>query len=192
MPELSVVILAGGEATRLPGKLERLTGGMPLIVRVYENTRAIGPVIISAKGGFTPEIDRALAAPVVIDRWPARGPLGGLVSAFGVATTPRVFVVAGDAPFVDAGVFAQLDERWDDAAEAVVAENRDGRVEPLCAIYDRAAFLTHALSVLRGGSGSVRDVVARLCTRRVRLRDERALRSINTPDDARLLEDASR
>ena len=74
-----VVILAGGEATRLPGKLELDAGGLPLIVRVLQNVRAAGPVYVSANRSFPPEIDMALHCPIVVDRHPGRGPLSGLL-----------------------------------------------------------------------------------------------------------------
>jgi len=46
--DAAVVILAGGEASRFPGKLESDAGGGPLLLRVYRNVRDIGPVFISA------------------------------------------------------------------------------------------------------------------------------------------------
>lgn len=180
--DLGVVILAGGEATRLPGKLEADAGGLPLIVRVYRNVRAIGPTYVSARGSFAQEIDDALTCPVVIDRQPQLGPLGGLCSTFAVMRTARVFVVAGDAPFADAGTAAELAAAWTPASEAVVAVNADNRIEPLCAIYDRMAFLREGSQVLTG-SRAVRDVVQRLRVRHVSLRNDRALFNINTAAD---------
>ncbi len=181
----AVVILAGGRASRLPGKLELDAGGVPLILRVYQNLAGAGPVYISASRSFPREIDMALDCPVIIDRWPHRGPLAGLYCAFEYVTQPRVFVVAGDAPFVTQAVAAQLEAHWEAGTQAVVPVNAAGRLEPLCALYDRVAFLQAASGILAHGSGGVAAVVERLRARRVRLSDERVFANVNTPADRR-------
>ena len=71
---------------------------------------------------------------------------------------------------------------WENGLEAVVAE-RDGRLEPLCGLYDRAAFLREGTRELEAGSGAVAAVVERLRHRRFRLSDERLLANINTGAD---------
>lgn len=183
---LQVVILAGGEATRFPEKLRSDAGGVPLLARVYRNVAPIAPVTISAKPGFSPS---AFALPagtsVVADRWPQRGPLGGLVAAFEALACRRVFVVAGDAPLVDRAVFERLDAAWEPLLEAVVPLRADGGIEPLCAIYDRAAFLREARPVFDHGSGAVRTVVERLQARRLRFACDRIFASVNVPADRR-------
>jgi molybdopterin-guanine dinucleotide biosynthesis protein A len=185
--ETGVVILAGGEASRLPGKLELDAGGVPLIVRVYRNVRAAGPVYISAKGSFGVEIDRALECPIVVDRWPQRGPLAALYHVLGYVREPRVFVVAADAPFVDASLAAELLAHWEPDAQAVVPVNGQGRLEPLCALYDRLALLEAARSVLSHGSGGVAAAVERLAAKRVRLSNERVFANVNTAADTAIL-----
>jgi molybdopterin-guanine dinucleotide biosynthesis protein A len=178
---IAVVIVAGGEASRLPGKLELDARGMPLLLRVYENVRSAGPVYVSANRSFPPEIDAALDCSVIIDRWLGRGPLAGIYSALGAVRESRVFVVAGDAPFVDAQTAAELARHWEDRIEAVVPVNAAGRLEPLCALYDRMAVLAAAPAILREGSGGVASLVERLRSKRVRLADERVFANVNTP-----------
>lgn len=184
---IGVVILAGGEALRLPGKLQLDTGGVPLVVRVYRNVRAIGPVYVSANGGFPPEIDAALVCPIIVDRWPRKGPLGGLYSVLDQVREPRVFVVSGDAPFVDASVAQELSAAWEPGLHAVVPVNRHGHLEPLCALYERAALLDAARSGLATGSGGVAAAVEHLSYKRVRLSNERVFTNVNTPLDYGLL-----
>jgi molybdenum cofactor guanylyltransferase len=184
---LAVVILAGGEARRLPGKLELDAGGVPLLVRVYRNVRDTGPVYISASRTFSKAIDAALECPVIIDRWPGRGPLAALYTTFEYVREPRVFVVAGDAPFVTAAVADELLRAWEPELQAAVPVNATGRLEPLCALYDRAAFLAVAGPLLREGSGSVAAAVERLRSRRVRLSNERVFTNVNTTSDRQIL-----
>lgn len=183
MDDLAIVILAGGESSRLPGKLEADAGGLPLVLRVYENLRSAGSVYVSAKGSFSPEIDARLDCPIIIDRWPGRGPLGGLYSVFCAVRERRVFVAAGDAPFVNTSAVEAMHAQWEDGLEAVVAQDPQGRLEPLCALYDRTAFLREAFAVL-AKSGAVKDAVERLRFKRIAL-DSRLLANVNTPADRR-------
>jgi molybdopterin-guanine dinucleotide biosynthesis protein A len=185
--QVGVVILAGGEASRLPGKLQLDAGGIPLVVRVYRNVREAGPVYVSAKGGFPPETDAALECPIIVDRWPRRGPLAALYGVLDRVREPLVFVVAGDAPFVNAAVADELRAAWEAGIQAVVPVNRQGRLEPLCALYDRAALLDAARSVLAQGSGGVAAAVERLNAKRVRLSNERVFANVNTLTDYDLL-----
>ncbi len=180
--DIAVVILAGGEASRFPGKLESDAGGMPLLLRVYRNVRSIGPVYVSANTRFCEQIARELDCAFVADREPGSGPLGGIVSTFESIGQPLCFTLAGDAPFIDRAVFERLLAAWEPDIEAVVAE-RGGRLEPLCAVYAREAFLREGREELATGSGAVRAVVERLRHRRVSFPDERALAGINTIAD---------
>src|SRR5579864_5782849 len=135
-----VLILAGGEASRLPGKLEaRTCEGLPLVVAVYEHMRAAGPVYVSARGNFLPGTDWALPCPIIIDRFGGRGPLGGIATALPRMETRLVFLVAADAPFVTAETLDELRSFWDPGLEAVVPVNAAGVLEPLCALYERLA-----------------------------------------------------
>ena len=177
MSDMAICILAGGQATRLPGKLEMDFQGQPLVVRVFENLRGSYPIYISAKGAFGAPIDAVLQAPMIVDRWIGRGPLAGLITVFSEVLHERMFVVAGDAPFVNTQTLQTLREGWRAGDEAVVAE-------PLLALYDRAAFLKAAWPVFSEGSAAVKDVIAILAARTVRV-ELPALTNINTPGDLR-------
>jgi len=177
----AVTILAGGRASRFPGKLTSDAGGVALLLRVYRNVRAIGPVYLSIDAPLDEALAHEMDCTIVPDRESGRGPLGGLVSTFARIEAPRCFVVAGDAPFAGSGVFAQLDAAWNDGVDAVVAESV-GRIEPLCAIYRTQAFLEAARLELEMGPGAVRSVVQRLPHARVRIAQS-VTASINTPAD---------
>ncbi len=200
---IGVCILAGGEATRLPGKLFLAAGDVPMLVRVYRNVSPGRETWVSTKGALPPEIDAALAAPMVVDRWTRRGPLSGLLSTMSEMRTEWVFACAGDAPFVDAGFVDRLaahiapDAVAEPAADApsdpsglaleavVPAHDAAGRrIEPLAALYRREAFLREGLPVLLGGEGALRLVIERLKAKFVPVpEDERALANVNTPQD---------
>ena len=183
-PAVTAIVLAGGEAKRLPGKLFMDAGDLPLVVRVYRNVCAGRATMISCKGALPYEIDMLIDAPAVVDRWPLRGPLSGLLSTMSAARSPWIFAAAGDAPFVDAALIDVLEARIEAGDEAVVPRRvRDGQTqtEPLAALYNREAFLREGLPVLLGGDGALRTVIDRLKARYVDIEDERMFANVNTP-----------
>ena len=185
-PDLSVIVLAGGEATRLPGKLSLDAGELPMLARVFRNVSTGRATTISGKAPLSYELERFIDAPVVLDRWPLRGPLSGLLSTMSAIATPWVFAVAGDAPFVDAAFIDDLERRIEPCDEAIVPRRvRDGRpqLEPLAALYQRTAFLREGLPLLLSGSGALRMVIERLNARYVDVTDERVFANVNTPAD---------
>jgi molybdopterin-guanine dinucleotide biosynthesis protein A len=187
-PEIGVVILAGGGATRLPKKLELEAGGVPMLVRVYRNVSSGRKTYISCAGSFSPQIDALLECPMVVDRWPQRGPLGGLVTTMEVMDTPLVFAVAGDAPFVKAEFIDRLADAWQHGDEAVVPVHpgkTHKRLEPLAALYDRAAFLREGTKSLGSCDESLHATARRMRIREfpVNREDERLFTNINTPAD---------
>jgi molybdopterin-guanine dinucleotide biosynthesis protein A len=142
--------------------------------------------LISCKDALPYEIDLLIDAPAVVDRWPMRGPLSGLLSTMSEARTPWVFAVAGDAPFVDAAFIDALEARIEPGDEAIVPRRmRDGKpgMEPLAALYERNAFLREGLPVLTGGNGKLGMVIDRLKTRFVDIDDDRIFANVNTPDE---------
>lgn len=183
---IGVAILAGGEATRLPGKLGLSAGEVPMIVRVYRNVSAQRETFISCKATFPPEIDALLPCPMVVDNWKLRGPLAGMLSTFTKMSSDFVFAVAGDAPFVDSAFIDRLALEWREGDESVVPVHvADGRdlLEPLTALYDRRAFLREGLDVLASGKGALRSVIDRVRARKIRVEDARVFTNVNTPAD---------
>ena len=181
MGEAAIVILAGGAATRFPGKLEREIDGTPMLLRVYERVRGARPIYIAGKGGFSGEIDARLDCPLIVDRWPGRGPLAALVSACGEIDARSVFAVAADLPNVDAHLLDELERARAAGDEAVVPEH-DGAIEPLAALYDRAAVLERGSALLAQGRSSMRDLLATLAVRYLPASGERFV-NVNTPAD---------
>ena len=185
---IAVLILAGGEAKRLPGKLSLPAGGVPMLVHVYRNLSPGRHTFVSARATFPPEIDAQLDCPLIVDRWIGRGPLAGMLSAFEEIPEPFVFVAAGDAPLLRADFIDRLARARQTGDEAVVPTWEAGgtwQLEPLAALYDRAAFLREAPEVLHAGDGSVLAAIERLSTRFVTIDrvTARTLRSVNTPAD---------
>jgi molybdopterin-guanine dinucleotide biosynthesis protein A len=164
--DLAIVILAGGRSTRFPGKLEATLDGEPLLARVYRQVRDIAPTVIAGRDTFSGDLDALLDCPIVVDRWPDRGPLGGLLSAAHEVTAPRIFAVAGDAPLVTEEIVNALLVAWEHGDEAAVPEH-GGRLEPLAALYDREALMREAWECLHGEDVSMHGLLGHLRVRRV-------------------------
>ena len=162
--DLSVVILAGGKATRFPGKLDAMIEGEKLLARVQRNLRDAGPIVLAVR-----------------DRIPEKGPLGGLYSAALDVRTRLIFAAAGDAPNLGTEVVDALLAAMQPQDEAVVPEH-DGYIEPLAALYDREAVVREVPHLLAGNELSMRALLARLAVRRVAL-DARHFFNVNTPED---------
>ncbi|MBV9439428.1 MAG: molybdenum cofactor guanylyltransferase [Candidatus Eremiobacteraeota bacterium] len=189
---LGICILAGGQATRLPGKLEAPVAGVPMLVRVYRNVAPAGEVWLSTKGPLPADVAAEIPARAVIDRWPLRGPLSGLISTLSEMPHTWVFAVAGDAPLVDAAFVRSLAGYIAPDCEAIVPRHtgEGARVEPLASLYRRAAFLREALPLLMQGEGKPRLVIERLKTRFVPVGDDRAFANVNTPSDLAALRES--
>jgi molybdopterin-guanine dinucleotide biosynthesis protein A len=186
MRDAGVLILAGGEATRLPGKLALAAGELPMLARVYRNLAPGRETWLAVNAALSPELDALLPAPAVVDRWPRRGPLAGVLTAMPRMRSRWVFAVAGDAPFVDGELVETLCAARKPGDEAVVpVTESDGRtrLEPLAALYDRLAFLRAGFPVLRSGRGALAAVVAGLNARTYRAPDARIFSNVNTPHD---------
>jgi len=134
--KLSVVIQAGGESRRM-GQNKALLPfmGQSLIERVISRIKAISDEIIITSND--PGLFDFLHVPVFADLVPGRGALSGLFTAFSIAHTPLVAVVACDMPFVS----TQLLEAQ---VELLIKQNMDGIVprhdngtEPFHAVYRR-------------------------------------------------------
>ncbi len=178
----AIVVLAGGEARRFPGKLEHRIGGRAMVASTYERMRASGwPVYIAGKGSFSLDVDASLDAPLLVDRRPGGGPLDALLSACAAIRAQRVFAVAADQPRLDAAVLERLDASWRSGDEAVVPEH-DGAIEPLAALYERRAILREGFELRRRRTRAMRDLIGRLAVRFVAF-DAGYFHNVNTPAD---------
>ena len=180
----ALIILAGGKATRFPGKLQRPIGDIPMLVRTYCNVKGRYRTYIGLSSDSDPAATLQFDAEILFDRTPFGGPLAALVHAFENVREPRVFVVAGDMPFVQAETLSEILKHWKSGDEAVVALERTDKPQPLLALYDRAAFVRAAASLPLVSNG-VKDVLPHLRWRGVALREPSVMTNINTEDQYR-------
>jgi molybdopterin-guanine dinucleotide biosynthesis protein A len=182
MVDTAVILLAGGEATRFPGKLEQRIDGKPMLERCYDAVRIAGwPVYVAGKGSFSRRLDARLETPLLIDRKPGRGPLHAFLAACARVRARRLFAIGGDQSRIDAAVMLRLAAAWQSGDEAAVPAH-DARIEPLGALYDRSAALGAGFELRNAGAAGMHDLIARLDARLVPC-DARYFHNVNRPED---------
>jgi molybdopterin-guanine dinucleotide biosynthesis protein A len=121
--------------------------------------------------------------PVVADRYPGEGPLGGIVTALRDTAAEFNLVVACDMPrltleFLDELLTAAEAE----PVEILVPTTGDGRLEPLCAVYRQSA----RAGLERAFDAGLRKVTAAfagLVVRRFPVQEVACFQNLNTPED---------
>jgi molybdopterin-guanine dinucleotide biosynthesis protein A len=175
------VVLAGGQSQRMGVDKARLSWrGQTLIARAVAMLRATGCTRVVVSGNY-PEYTH------VVDRYPERGPLGGLASVAEVARESRWLVSAVDQPLVDTALLRPLLDGLLVGLESARCLCRYGE-EPLpMALMLSTDMRRWMLSAVGGDSGhrSLQALQERLrihalpADAAVRAR----LRGVNTPDE---------
>jgi len=188
----TIVLLAGGSATRLPGKLSLSIEGEPMLVRVYR--RLVDdrrPCVVSARAPLDRSLAAKIDAPVIFDEHAGAGPLGAIVTVASALTTPLFFAAAGDLPELDASFVDDLERAYDldarkgEPPEAVVPAWSNGDIEPLAALYATSAAVRAGSAALASGQRRVSAMIDALRVLRfdVRPQDEARLANVNTRPD---------
>jgi molybdopterin-guanine dinucleotide biosynthesis protein A len=138
--DIEAYILIGGRSSRL-GRDKAFVeiDGKTLAQRALNTVRESG---IATKATFVGGNETQFAiealtldAPFIFDMVEGRGPLGGLHAALSYAQTEWIFLLACDYPFISPGLLRFLVGCISDEFGAIVLEQRDGRLQPLCALY---------------------------------------------------------
>ncbi len=137
---LTISIQAGGESRRM-GQDKALIPflGRPLIQRVIERLAPIADEVLVTTNN--PDAYRFLGLPLFPDLRPGRGALGGLYTAMSAASQPYVAIVACDMPFASAELLSHALSMLIEQDYDVVIPATEKGLEPLHAIFRRAACL---------------------------------------------------
>jgi molybdopterin-guanine dinucleotide biosynthesis protein A len=154
--DATAVILAGGQSRRM-GRDKSLMPvcGQPLIARIAEQLTPFFPeVLVSSteawKYGF-------LGLPVIADEAPGQGPLMGILSSLRAAGRERILVTACDIPLIDLAFVREL-LRLSENADIVMPVSKDGRHEPLFAVYGKSV-IPRAEAALASGKRRIVEVL---------------------------------
>lgn len=138
--DLTGLVLAGGASQRMGADKALLdVGGRPLVAYVAQRLSAVCATVLVAPG------DRTLPGlpwERIDDRVAGEGPLAGILGGLAAAGTPLVAVAGVDMPELSPSVYLELAARWDGGPAVVPV--RDGRLEPLHAVYATSALAAFA------------------------------------------------
>jgi molybdopterin-guanine dinucleotide biosynthesis protein A len=181
------VIQAGGRSTRMGGEPKALLeiGGKRIVERVVDALAAVLPELLVVTN--TPERYAFLHLPMVPDRYPDGGALGGIFSGLAAVDGDAAFTVACDMPFLHPDVVRLVLARAGDGD--VVIPRVGEQYETMHALYAKAC-LAPMESRLRAGRlkivGFFPDVrvfeIAADAVARHRA-PELAFMNVNTPDE---------
>jgi molybdopterin-guanine dinucleotide biosynthesis protein A len=126
----AAIVLAGGQSRRM-GRDKALLelNGEPLLRRVVRRLAEVtNEIVVVGSMEYAPLVE-GLNATVVPDRWPGRGPLGGLGTGLAAVASPVALVVGCDMPALAPALLLLL---ADACADHDAAFPRLGdRLEPL-------------------------------------------------------------
>jgi molybdopterin-guanine dinucleotide biosynthesis protein A len=132
--EVTGVLLAGGKSRRMgEDKRYLVMGGETLLERGLGVLRSVFQEVLVVIAQDSPPV--GVDAKVVRDLVPECGSLGGLYTGLMQATTPYIFVVACDMPFLDQAVIAQFTSRR--ATADIVMAKLAARLHPMHALYGK-------------------------------------------------------
>lgn len=186
MSQTIAVILSGGRSSRMGRDKAGLPlGGQTFLDRLTE--------------GFTPLFDGVYVSVDRPGRYPGRrelpdlrpgqGPLAGLEAAFCRTGAEEVFLAAVDLPFASPALAAKVLEGMGEG-DACVIRRKDGKAEPLFALYRRSC-LPPLTDCLNQGRRAVMALLDRVDCRWLEEEDlpefqlEQILWNINTGEDYR-------
>ena len=101
--------------------------------------------------------------PVVEDRYPGRGPLGGIQAALAETRTRLNLITAVDMPFLRPDFLKYLVDQARASQAVVVLPRTGGRLQPLCAIYQKD-FAEVAERSLQAGKNKIDNLFAEVPT----------------------------
>lgn len=195
----AAAVLAGGASRRMGADkaLLNLDGDdLPLLARVLQR---VAPLVDEL---FIVSPNRAdygrFSAPIVPDRFPGQGPLGGIATALAATQCDRCLIVACDMPFLNRALLRWMLESQSDAEVLIPVtpgESRQGRTDVAHiahAIYNVAALPAVERAMARGERQAAK-LLGEIRTAPVAVEDLvrfdpglRSLFSVNTPADLAL------
>jgi molybdopterin-guanine dinucleotide biosynthesis protein A len=191
----SALILAGGKGTRLGEQEKALLACKDRTLlenAIYVLDQVVDEVIVSVRDHKQQEAfsEFVQGIKLLCDQYQSKGPLAGMLEGMKAAAGNYVFVVACDMPFLQPDV---IDLLFKEAAghDAAIPLWKDGRKEPLHAVYNREQLIPIIERSILKDDHRVMNVVSQLydvrftSVDRIQLIDRELVSfvNINTPAD---------
>jgi molybdenum cofactor guanylyltransferase len=159
--DLTAFVLAGGKSSRMGADKALLeVAGKTLLQRTLELARAVAEDvrIVGAREKF------GQFAPVVEDKYPGRGPLGGIHAALASTGSDFNLILAVDLPFLENRFVQHLVTEACASGAVVTLPRAGGGLQPLCAVY-RREFAALAEQALAAGRNKIDTLYAQTTVR---------------------------
>jgi molybdopterin-guanine dinucleotide biosynthesis protein A len=154
--EVTGILLAGGKSRRMgEDKRHLVVGEQTLLERGLAVLRSTFQDVLVVIAQDSPPL--GVDARVVRDLVPDCGSLGGLYSGLMQATTPWVFVVACDMPFLNQAVIAQFTSRR--ATADIVMAKLAAKLHPMHALYGKRC-LPLLEQMIQAGQLKIQELVS--------------------------------
>lgn len=177
----------GGASTRMgTDKAALMLEGLTFVQRIADELAAVtNSITLIGNDTEKPQLNLP-TAPDVHKNW---GALGGVHAALSACRSPWSLIVACDLPMVRAELFAHLAGLREDF-EAVAAIQKDGRPQPLAALYRCDPCLVRADQLIKSGERRPIALLQSVRTRWTPFKElqeltgaEHFFDNINTPQD---------
>lgn len=190
MPDITGLVLAGGQGRRMGGVDKGLTPlrGRPMVAWVLERLAPqVGELLVNANQNL--EQYRSFGHPVISDEIGGfAGPLAGLHAGMKAAHHPFVLTVPCDSPFLPADLGQRLFGAIEAAHSDLAVAKTGAQPHPVFALA-RTALLPHLAAFLASGGRKIDAWYASLKVVEVAFDDqEKAFSNINTSDELKAFE----
>ena len=178
--DATAIVLAGGHSRRMGADKSMLPiDGRPMIEHICRQLRGtFARVLISANDT---EKFSFLGLEVIPDRMPDQGPLMAVASALGASQTALNLIVGCDIPHIRLPIARRMLAEAEDA-DIVIPVTRDGKDQPLFAVY-RRSIGRHMDAALESGARRIADIYSLCRVRRIELGDAGWFANLNTVAD---------
>lgn len=190
-------VLAGGQSSRMGrDKASLQLGGQSLVER---SAKTLSRVVtrVTVVGDLDDRTDSRSVVPDIHSGTKARGSIVGLYSALYHSTTDWSAVLACDLPFANPELFSYLISHIPHGCSvtesnigALLLEQPDGRVQPLCGLYRRERCLAPLKEMLDQGKWRLQDLPNVINAKLIRFADishlpvsDHFFDNLNTPDE---------
>ena len=187
--DCTAVILAGGESRRMGSdKAGTLLHGKTLLQHVLEQIQPLFSDIVVSVREFRDDV----VSPQIIDSSHDRGPMVGIQAVLEQVSTPWVFVIGCDMPFVSAPLIRLLEAKRE-SHDAVVTHVFD-RPQPLFGFYAKSCLPMMGERIAQGQRSMIRllDALNSCMVAELQVREVdpqlRSLMSLDTIEDVKRME----
>lgn len=181
--DVTGLILAGGYSRRFGReKAWHLVQGKPMIAHVLDAVSTVVDDIQISVRSLQQATRFERYGSCVVDLYPNHGPLAGIHAGWQQTTTDWLLVVGCDMPFLTSDALRLLLDVAGTTTDAVVGQDADGRLHPLCACYHRRT-LPVVTERLAQRQLALTDVLASFQTVRTVCLPSGVLRNINRMRD---------